>query len=234
MCCHILSLARHLAATFHVCDPLHHRLSKLNTMSARDRDHYSRRALRSRCMHRVRVQPGRGYENIYNETGAMLHDLIDIYDDSFPEYLYDSDITNNFVYLYKLKSNGSRVVCKVLEYCGESLLGSLRHEKRSFREAVLEAYSKLDMEPVHLVKGNREDYGPSEIIRRPNGQPCLIDFSKARQHIGECRRSKIRFNTPRWPISQRLCGEILAVTDDADFFTSGMLVLIPNRALPLS
>ncbi|TFY56333.1 hypothetical protein EVJ58_g7706 [Rhodofomes roseus] len=259
-------------------------------MSAEDRDGYARQALESQYMHRVHVQPGgKKYEEVHDEAGAimMLHDVIDISDRSFPQYFYNSDATKNLLYVRKLKSNGSRVVCKVaiatlegerrlrheatiyeasytttlhgtvmpmyyglfrgkvdghqltcmvLEYCGDSLSKSLHHEDSTFREAVLKAYEQLHTEPVRLVKGNYEDYAYQDIIRRPNGQPCLIDFSRARRHTGKCYRSKLEFNTSRWSVEHELCGDILAVTDDAAFFTSGLLNLIalPKRQLTVT
>ncbi|KAH9829388.1 uncharacterized protein C8Q71DRAFT_911922 [Rhodofomes roseus] len=138
--------------------------------------------------------------------------------------------------LFQGTVEGQTVTCMVLEFCGEVLSRRLREQKESFRKAAIRAFQELHSERIHLVKGDREDYKYQDIIRRPDGTPCLVDFSRARPHIGKCHDAEFEFEdykTPtHWPTSDLVCGELLAVADDAWVFVGDMLN-IPDASGPI-
>ncbi|TFY61268.1 hypothetical protein EVJ58_g4615 [Rhodofomes roseus] len=109
--------------------------------------------------------------------------------------------------LFQGTVEGQTVTCMVLEFCGEALTERLRDQKESFRKAAIRAFQELHSEP--------------------DGTPCLVDFSRARPHIGTCHDAEFEFEdykTPtHWPTSDLVCGELLAVADDAWVFVGDML-----------
>ncbi|KAH9919509.1 uncharacterized protein B0H18DRAFT_1122431 [Fomitopsis serialis] len=228
----------------------------------------------------MRLVPPQGADSD-GRSGQMLHDLLHISDSSLPHHFHYSHETNNTLYLHKLRSDASKVVCKmavgssggerlrheakfyeaqatavlrgsempnyyglfqggseddavtclVLEYCGDALPSALRNQKRSFREAAVRAFEKLHSRPVNIIKGG--SYKSEDIIRRPTGQPCIVDFSSARYHMNACRSPEIKFDIPSpIPGHYPFCGELRAVAEDAWAWYNTRLQ-VPKLGTPL-
>ncbi|KAH9916856.1 uncharacterized protein B0H18DRAFT_1107469 [Fomitopsis serialis] len=182
------------------------------------------------CMSLVQT-PRAGPDDMHVDSDSvqMLHDLLDLSDESLPQRFHTSRDSYNVLYLHKLKSDGSKVVCKiatdcdgekllrheagfyedkvlapfrgkeipnyfgffegewgaggkitclVLEHCGVALSSELHKQTLSFRKATVRAVEKLHKN-AGVSRGS--EYEHENVIRRPNGQPCLVDFAHARR-----------------------------------------------------
>ncbi|KAH9829374.1 uncharacterized protein C8Q71DRAFT_409040 [Rhodofomes roseus] len=232
------------------------------------RDRLARDALKSQFMRRVYLERPDHDDSQGCNAGSLLHDIVDVADNSYPRQFHYSRETYVYIYVLKLRSDGSEVLCKVaaasltgekrlvqearmyespntaslqgtvmpkyhglfqgdvnsffkvtcmiLEHCGKPLSRPLIHEDFAFRDAVLNAYSQLHTAPAMLVKGDASEYKYEDIVRRGNGQPCLVDYGSSRPHRGDCDQPRFDFKsfTPI-PGTDLSCGEILEVSKAA-------------------
>ena len=78
---------------------------------------------------------------------------------------------------------------------------------------------------LHQLGWQKGDYNMGEIIRRSDGNPCLIDFSEAEKH--NCKNEmEITFNEPEPLFAVPSCFELRDICADAWIFRPGSWPLL--------
>ncbi|TFY61260.1 hypothetical protein EVJ58_g4617 [Rhodofomes roseus] len=126
----------------------------------------------------------------------------------------------DFFGIFSADVRGIRTTCIVLEYGGEALDEDhkLEHQYRPFREATVRAYEALHLVGVykhwHPEDSTRQVF-QRHILMRPNGEPCLVDFTRARKWH-DCTQIFVQFDRIEPGQATHMCTELYHVGDLAD------------------